>query len=166
MSKLTEFYAGAGKDHAGRKLAEVQAFSFDQLEDVHDYIQWLFPLPEPSQYNPWAPLLTDADIQAFNSDTQLQLNLRKSFNKALDFYGLVLAHGAVLPGAHFHQRRTGWQTPYNHNLLRITRILRSLTLLGLKTEALAFLVLLEDQYRKRQDTIGAETIGYWRKAVK
>ena len=40
------FLTGIGRDHRGRSLAEVLAFDDSALEQHHDYIQWLFPLPE------------------------------------------------------------------------------------------------------------------------
>ena len=64
-SRVLEFYRGHGRDHRGRLLADILGFDFYELEFHHDYIQWLFPLPEPSGANASAPLLTDEDIAAF-----------------------------------------------------------------------------------------------------
>ena len=55
---IVRFYRGTGFDARGRSLDEVLAWDDERLEDVHDYIQWLFPLDEPSQFTPHAPLLT------------------------------------------------------------------------------------------------------------
>jgi hypothetical protein len=55
MSQLTEFYQGTGLDTEGRTLAQIWAFSDEAMEDDHDFIQWLFPLREPSRFNPDAP---------------------------------------------------------------------------------------------------------------
>jgi hypothetical protein len=54
---------------------------------VHDYIQWLFPLDEPSRFNADAPLLTPADRLAFRHET-LAANLRRALDRMLAFYGL------------------------------------------------------------------------------
>jgi hypothetical protein len=75
MSRLTDFYRGTGTDAEGRTLAQLWAYSDEQLEDVHDFIQWLFPTPTPSRFNPHAPVLADADIAAFRSDPDLRANL-------------------------------------------------------------------------------------------
>src|SRR5262245_840829 len=72
MSRLVDFYRGAGTDTGGRQLAEIWAWGDDDLEAVHDFIQWLFPLPEPSRFNPDAPRLTEADIATFRGDPLLQ----------------------------------------------------------------------------------------------
>jgi hypothetical protein len=55
MSRLTDFYRGAGSDSEGRSLADLWNLSDDEMEDIHDFIQWMFPLREPSRFNPDAP---------------------------------------------------------------------------------------------------------------
>ena len=64
-SPLVRFYRGDAPDARGRTLDDILAWDDEQLEAVHDYIQWLFPLDEPSRFNPDAPLLTPADRVAF-----------------------------------------------------------------------------------------------------
>jgi len=58
MSLLVNFYRGESRDAEGRFLEELLAWNDDELEEVHNFVQWLFPLPEPSQFNPDAPLLS------------------------------------------------------------------------------------------------------------
>jgi hypothetical protein len=166
MSRLTDFYRGEAADAEGRFLADVWAWDDDELEVVHDYIQWLFPLAEPSQFNPDAPLLSPEDIAAFRQDSTLQANLRKSFERILRFLGLTLAnHGAVVEGENFAARTPDvWAYP-NHNWLRITRILGSMTLLGLGPLATALYGRLNAFYTSRKFPISAETFQYWTDAV-
>jgi hypothetical protein len=52
MSRLLDFYRGVGADTEGRRLEDILAWPDDDLEEVHDFIQWLFPLPEPSRASP------------------------------------------------------------------------------------------------------------------
>ena len=167
-SRLVEFYRGHGLDHRGRTLTDIHAFDFDELEFHHDYIQWLFPLPEPSGANASAPLLSEADIAAFAGDDLLRKALLQSFQLMLQFYGLdVVWRGdnvEIVYGATFDERSGGWLTGGNHNFLRISRILRSLTLLGQRKHASAFLKCLEGIYATEAPTIGATTMGYWRRA--
>jgi len=66
-------------DHRGRYLREIQEWPDDQLESVPDYIQWLFPLPEPSGFNVAAPALTRESILDFLARPDLQEILRVSF---------------------------------------------------------------------------------------
>lgn len=169
-SRLVAFYRGDGRDHRGRLLGHIYGFSFDELELHHDYIQWLFPLPEPSGANAEAPLLSKEDIAAFESDDSLRKALLRSFHMMLRFYGLEVWAGRpeikVVRGAHFAERRDVWLTRGNHNFLRISRMLRSLTLLGLGGYAKALLKSLEGIYEEEASTIGDTTMGYWRRAVK
>lgn len=166
MSQLVDFYRGQALDTEGRRLEDIWDWSDREFEFVHDFIQWLFPLPEPSQFNPDAPLLTRNDIAAFQSDEQLRLNLRKSFERILTFLGLRQdADGAILEGENFAARTADvWDYP-NHNWLRITRILRSLTLLGLEPQAQALYRRLETFYRSRRLPIPEDTFRYWSRAV-
>ena len=163
------FYRGDGRDHRGRSLSDIHEFDFSELECHHDYIQWLFPLPEPSGANASAPLLSKDDIAAFESDDSLRRALLHSFRLMLQFYGLDLVDGSadveVVLGASFNERSGLWLARGNHNVLRVTRMLRSLTLLGCSSYAVAFRECLDRIYAENPETIGSTTIGYWRRAV-
>jgi Opioid growth factor receptor (OGFr) conserved region len=172
QSDLVRFYSGAGPDHRGRYLKDIQQWSDDRLEAVHDYIQWLFPLPEPSAFNAAAPVLTSTSIGQFRAQPELQQKLRASFLRMMDFYGLELHSGekiVVTRGADFAARSRVWLSAGNHNHLRITRILRSLKLLGLEAEATAFFDCLSEIYQDEQKepfaAISEETMFYWREAA-
>ena len=105
MSRLLDFYRGQATDSEGRWLRDIWTWDDDELESVHDFIQWLFPLPEPSRFNPDAPLLTEADITAFRGDEQLRANLRRSFERVLTFLGLAMSEdGKVVEGPNFARR--------------------------------------------------------------
>jgi hypothetical protein len=169
-SPLVAFYRGGGRDHRARLLSDIHAFDVDELELNHDYIQWLFPLPEPSGANADAPLLSKEDIAVFASDDSVRKALLQSVRMMLRFYGFEVWEGRpdikVVRGKDFVERRHVWLTRGNHNFLRISRILRSLTLLGLGRYAAAFLKSLEGIYAKEAGIIGSTTMEYWRHAVK
>jgi len=166
-SPLVQFYACEARDVQGRALSDMWTWDDTRLEDVHDYIQWLFPVPEPSQFNDDAPLLTQDDIAAFAARAELRDNLRRSFVRMLGFYGLALDDGPMVTRAeNFSMQAVNWLKPYDHNFLRITRILRSLTLLGLEPEARAFLAALEEiHWAGGGGAIGERSLGFWREAV-
>ena len=156
MSPIVAFYRGLGTDDRGRLLADIQGWDDARLEAVHDYIQWMFPLPEASGFNPGAPILTGADIAEFRSRAGMRRALLASLARMNGFYGL----------SGDPARRAAWLTPGNHNLLRLTRILRCLHLLGLEEEATALLGTLEALYQAgAARAIGPVTLGYWRRAV-
>lgn len=164
MSKLINFYRGTAPDTEGRTLAELWAFNDHQMEDVHDFIQWMFPLRERSQYNPHAPVLTEADIAAFRSDPALLENLARSFARFLRFLGLALEDGRVVEGPDHASKSAVWRSP-NHNWLRITRVLTSTRTLGLEAESRAFFAFLDGLYRGGTSGIDARTFGFWSSAV-
>ena len=64
VDPLLRFYGLESGDARGRSLTEIWGWDDERLEQVHDYIQWLFPLREPSAFNPGAPVLTRAAISA------------------------------------------------------------------------------------------------------
>jgi hypothetical protein len=167
-SPLLAFYRGDGTDSRGRTLAAIQGWDDARLEAVHDYVQWVFPLPERSAFNPDAPLLTAEDVAAFRTDAVLRERLLASFRRMLAFYGFALgdADGGVqiAPTPGFRRRSDAWLRRGNHNLLRLTRILRCLTLLGLGTQARALLAALEAVDRGGA-VVGPVTLRYWRDAV-
>lgn len=122
MSTIIEFYAGRAKDVEGRTLDDILAFNDEELEYTHNYIQWLFPLPEASRYYARAPILTEADITAFKASPDLLSRVCEAAARMTSFY----------------RTSEEVQTPGDHNHLRITRIIRFLTLIGLAKEARDF----------------------------
>ena len=158
MSSLIAFYRGSAPDSEGRTLADLWAYSDAEMEAVHDFIQWMFPLREPSRFNPDAPLLTDADVAAFRADPALREALLRSFVRFVNFLGLSYEDGGVGQGAGFGAKVGVWWTP-NHNWLRITRVLASTRMLGLEAESRAFFEFLQ-AIRFRAE-IDATTFAYW-----
>jgi hypothetical protein len=163
MSRLTEFYRGQAPDNRGRMISDLWAFSDDRMEAVHDFIQWMFPLREPSQFNPAAPLLSDADIMEFRADPAMLESLRRSFERFLTFLGLRFEAGVVVEGTDFARKDDVWRFP-NHNWLRITRVLASTRMLGLEPESRAFFEFLK-ALRGRFPAIDPDTFGYWQRAA-
>lgn len=164
-TRLLDFYEGGGGDHRGRTLSDVHRFSVELLEYEHDFIQWLFPLRTPSPVNPEAPALSEQDIAQFRSNDALRIQVRQSFELMLDFYGLVMKEHdgnlTVQRSDTFNLRADNWLTPGNHNFLRITRILKSLTVLGQEDRARAFLECLSAIFDDYREVIGDRTWRFW-----
>jgi hypothetical protein len=162
---LVRFYRGEAPDDRGRTLVGIWAWDDHTLEEVHDYIQELFPLPERSRFHPRAPVLDEALITTFREDSVLQANLLHSFQRMLAFYGFRLdeAKWEVVPAENFRERADNWLVPGDHNHLRITRILKCLRTCGLGDYAAAFLKGLLAVVNPRDVT--EETLRYWREAV-
>jgi Opioid growth factor receptor (OGFr) conserved region len=167
QNKLVSFYSGISPDDQGRFLKEIQNWSDEKLERTHDYIQWLFPLRERSGFNPGAPVLDENTINEFRARLELRANLRASFVRMLSFYGFDIVEDPlrVIPSKSFSERAKNWLTPSNHNHLRITRILKSMSTLGLEEEATGFWHCLEGLYRmesrKRGPRVSEDTFLHW-----
>jgi hypothetical protein len=167
MSQVLDFYRGQATDTERRRLQEIWGWTNEEFEEVHDFIQWLFPLPEPSRYNPDAPLLTEDDIAAFQREPPLRDNLLRSFLRFLAFLGLSLGEdGRVVEGENFPSRVPDVWSFTNHNWLRITRVLRSLCLLGLGPQARALHDWLDATHRSHRFPIPEDTVFYWTEAVR
>ena len=166
MSPLLAFYLGSHPDHRGRMLAEIVRQDDDWLEFTHDYIQWLFPLTEHSRVTPGAPILLPADLKAFRSDPLLRDHMLVAFRRMLSFYGLTLGNGRVSKSPNWALRHRNWFTEPTHNNLRITRILKSLMLLGLETEARAFHACLRELCTTEVEcAVPAASQAFWAQAV-
>jgi hypothetical protein len=163
-SNILDFYRG-GSDDKGRTQDEILAWPDSELEAVHDFIQWLFPLPERSGANPDAPILDAATMDAFHRSVEFQQRLRQSFLRMLHFYGFDFDAGSVQPAANFASRSSNWLSPGNHNHLRLTRMLRSLRLLGLTSESAALFESLSEIYRNHPDCIPSRTYQFWTDAA-
>ena len=161
MSQLSDFYTLKGTDDKGRTFAGMCSYDWHELEGVHDYIQWLFPLRLASNFNPDAPLLTDQDIELINKDL-----VHYAFRLMCNFYGCTYENNEVKiePGI-WWERSEAWITPGNHNFLRITRILKSLSLLGMTEERDDFFIFLKGLYQQHRETITKETMHFWREAI-
>lgn len=154
MSKIIDFYNETSTDDDGRKISFIWMQNDGYLEFDHSYVQWLFPLPEPSNFNPDAPLLTEEDILLFHANPDLRNNLRNSLVRFLKFLGI--------------ENDTTYKKPIfehaNHNWFRITRILKSLRLLGLENEAIAFYKVLK-KIHEEDGLVSENSFSYWKEAV-
>jgi len=162
MLNLLAFYRGDEKDSQGRSFEEMLGWSDEEWEACHDYIQLLFPTRRASNYNEDAPLLTDDDIEVWKADPILKENLRRAFYRWLGFLGLEQGDDYIA----FKKDLTDFQTDlwegFNHNYLRITRVLDCLMTVGLTTEASEFYEFLKTRLNKG---VTENTFRYWTEAV-
>ena len=167
MNTLLAFYYGSHPDDQGRLLAEILRQDDLWLEQTHDYIQWLFPLSESSRVVPGAPILDSLTINQFRSDRLLQDHLLASFHRMLGFLGLKFDGAIVSKSENWPDRKGEWFSEPTHNLLRITRVLKSLRILGLEKESLAFHNGLSTLIATEPDcAVPEKTKAFWREAIK
>lgn len=168
--RLIRFYMGLERDDCGRKIEDIWNWNRSRLETVHDYIQWLFPLPERSNANPSAPCLTDSCVDIFRRTNSIQIALKRSFELMLAFYGLDLTEGldgltGVTRRDDFGVRSSNWLSLGNHNHLRLSRIIASTRLLGLERCSLALFECLTAIAADYPQAISCETFRYWKRAA-
>ena len=147
---LVNFLNGTGLDHQGRYLRDIWDFDDKAIEQTHDFIQWMFPLTEKSMSVPVAPTLSANDIEAIRASETAQANLERS------------AHWYV----GFLQRNDHWIVSYNHNHLRITRVIKSLHLLVSVNESSLFLKAVFEISGDRINVIRKDAVSFWNSALK
>jgi hypothetical protein len=112
-TKIANFLAGKQTDDLGRTLQEIWTFDDTAIERSHDFIQWVFPLTEPSKAVPTSPTLLETDITAIRSSQTAQNNMKRSADWFIEFL----------------TKNDLWLRRNNHNHRRISRAIKSLRLL-------------------------------------
>lgn len=164
---IVRFYGvEAAKDGEGRSLEDILRFEDNELEYHHDYIQVLFPLPEPSPINPDAPIIKKGTRTAFVENEELRKQLFRAFNHMANFYAFNVKGDAAAPVLEpkpdFRKlAQNTWLTRMDHNHLRITRIIRCLRVLGLEATAQAFHQALQDN----AEGVSSRSLMYWERAA-
>ncbi len=142
---IVMFLEGEGTDARSRTVFDVLAMDDVAMERTHDFIQWLFPLPEPSAAVPGSPVLTPGDIQAIRVSELAPIALAGATDRMIAFY----------------QKTHDWLMPNDHNHRRITRIIRSLRLLQGDEAADAFRDAILERVEATRAPVSARSRGYW-----
>ena len=143
------FLKGLEPDDKGRFIYDIWNFSDTELECNHDFIQRLFPLNEPSSLSLNKFYIEDP---AIIEQIRIDPTIAKNFITSKNFYLAFLL------------RNEGWQYRYNHNQLRITRIIKSLLLLVSREEAESFHQQVISLIN-RNSSIPAKAHDYWNQAL-
>tara|TARA_B110000503_G_scaffold7746_1_gene10552 strand:- start:256 stop:741 length:486 start_codon:yes stop_codon:yes gene_type:complete len=112
-NQLYNFLANKGPDFKDRYISEILNFSDKDIEEKHDFIQWVFPTDEPSSIASDVPIVDDEVIDLFQKNEIAQTNLKNAKDLYLSFLF----------------RNSHWGKKYDHNHLRITRVIKCLRLL-------------------------------------
>jgi hypothetical protein len=78
------------RDALGRTLDDILAWDDMMLENSHNYIQMLFPLPEGSIFNMQAPVVPREVMEAFLHLSDLRGQVKRSWLRMLEFYGFMV----------------------------------------------------------------------------
>lgn len=142
------FLKNTETDFKGRYLENIWSYSFEEIENKHDFIQLLFPLDKPSQSVFHGHYLkSKKEILEIQADEFAKKNIIKSSQWFLDF--LV--------------NSSNWRNKYDHNHLRISRIIQCLRLLISNKDADEFYTKILSLLEKK-NIINSDTLEFWRKS--
>lgn len=117
-SSIISFMRGGGVDQNGQTLCDYFTFTAEEMEKKHDWIQWAFPTPNPSRFNPQAPTLSLRDCTLLWRDSGLKnhfyLPQYAIANRWLDSLEYAIETGRIT----------------QHNYLRLSRLLEFMILLS------------------------------------
>lgn len=165
MESIRRYLGYGGTDHRQRTLDEALAWDDETLEDTHDFVQWWFPLAEPSVFNSHAPVASLEEFEVLRGDERVRAGLERALRRMLRFYGLRLDASDVMGKSEaWAARSRNWAFSHGHNDLRLTRMLKSLCLLGCRAQAEALLVALERIVEEEREG-GQESLRFWRDAL-
>lgn len=161
--QVVEFYRGERGNQNGDKLEDILKWTNGQLEMDHDYVQWMFPSNEMSMLNGEAPTLAKHESDIFKADPALQAKVKESLVRFLEFLDFKLTEDGETVKVDPKDENIPWwlRGAFNHNCLRMTRLLKCLRLTGLDRYAVA----VYDCLREFKDKVSTNTWGYWHGAV-
>lgn len=126
-----QFYEGTypANGKSGYYYDQIVEWNDLELEDRHDFIQWLFP------DNAKAPYLTEEDVYYFWTNNFIRERVIYATLRMMRFYGwkFILVDGklklTLIDKKYIYNNRTGLQI--THNYLRLTRMMKFLRQIGL-----------------------------------
>jgi hypothetical protein len=149
MPTLLEFYNGSAKVKFGQEeltLLEVLNKDDDWWEGCHNFIQWVFPTKTLSKFNHEALLLTINDIKDISHDRYCMC-LKRFFT--------------------FISRTRGLEDEFNHNFLRVSRVIEMTALIYGRRYA-ADVLLTAVKYTNIDSNPffkNRESLNFWMKAM-
>jgi len=142
------FLLNKSTDHKVRLLEDIYKFSDNEIEGTHDFIQIVFPLAEPSY---WSSNKYFIKTQNEIDNLSRSKNVKNSILKSASWYIAFL------------KRNNHWKHRNNHNLKRITRMIKSVRLIVGDTDA--------DTVKKEiicieniETLVGQKSFQYWETA--
>lgn len=146
--RVIAFLQGVGTTASGKTIQDVWSFDNEELENTHDYIQWLFPLVEQSEMVPGSPFIDPKDIARIREDELIQENMVQSLARMQQFY----------------DEYDGWLVAGDHNHYRISRIIRSVKLLNSQENAEEFYQEILRRVEEKMP-VTFESLNYWKEGL-
>ena len=146
---LLDFIEATGTDYQGRSIKRVWSFDDRQIDSTHDFIQWLFPLPLEKPWQLSRPTITPAGENKIRASRKAMNNM----NISQDWY------------LGFLSRNKRWLSNYNHNHLRITRLLKSSTIFFNVPHSENLYLRILTLAGRDHEKIGAKALAHWALAL-
>ena len=143
---VLDFLSGEQPDIYNRYLEDIWKMSDGDIESVHNFIQWTFPLNERSGAVPNSPILTQQEIIDIKKSEIAKQNIKKSADWFMDFL----------------TRNSYWICQSNHNHLRITRVIKSLRLIYSNEEAENFKNNVMNLIKGNEYKINPISLEFWK----
>ena len=135
-------------DHKGRMLSDIYKFSDNEIEATHDFIQLIFPLAEPSF---WSSNKYFIESQQQIDSLSKNKNVKEAILQSASWY------------ISFLKRNNHWKNVNDHNLKRITRMIKSVRLIvgdieadKIKNEIISI--------KNIEKLVSQKSIKYWKNA--
>jgi hypothetical protein len=162
---LIDFFYFCGTDDKGRTLDFILNQPDEWLESTHDYIQWLFPLKERSGANPNAPLFDNELLGAFRLYSVGRDQMVRALDRMLKFYGLQRDDLVISKASIWNERKGYWYVEPTHNDLRISRIIKSMSILTMVEHSESILDTLHILAGESDCGFSREAIEFWNSAI-
>ena len=147
---ILAFLEHRGLDYQHRTLKLVWAFSDEEIESTHDFMQWVFPTMEASKNVFDGPKMTPDELELVRQSNAATSSILQSSEWFMGFL----------------ERSDTWKRCYDHNHLRVTRMLESLVLVGKGQKAKElFTMLTNDDLCTRKGWLEDTTLNYWKQAL-
>lgn len=155
---LIHFFRNELPDNKGRYHRDILQLNHEQIEYYHDFIQWILPTIDESQFHPEAPTIDEHFKEQLQHDDLAKSNYCKTCQLYLNYIGFHCDKGVI------QCQITGrlYELPF-HNQLRITRMLNSLNQVGNNQCSTNLYHAIMSEIKPDSDKINNNTLDYWAK---
>ena len=143
---ILNFLIGNQEDSNNRCIQDIWEMNDREIENTHNFIQWIFPLSERSEAVPNSPIVSEEEVYQIKNSELAQNNIKKSSDWFLGFL----------------ERNKYWICYSNHNHLRITRAIKSLRLIHSNKEAEKFKTDIINLIEGNEDKISSISLEFWK----
>lgn len=163
-TQVLAYLTGEGPDHLGRVFGLVLAQNNEWWTDKQDFIQWVFPSTEPSEFHGSSPVLTTQELALLSQNEKARAGLMAGYARLLETLGLAKRGDGTIfePPSELAVFRPAWLRRPDQFDYRITRMLTTLTGAGMHREVDQFMTFIENTVALVPEK--AVSLNYWRHA--